>query len=205
MKKTIFNAIFTLVNFYLLFAFAYALPVEDPQPRQERGRNHQGLRRGQMEQQPAIPRGMILRDMRGNTWDEKSLDGKIVILDFWAPWCAPCLQQIPHLQDIHERYKGQGVLVLGVNVDNSDHRAKRRWLNRHSGRMGWPQLLNRNGLSGDLPRYFDINDIPDILVFDRRGRLVTRSVSSRIINRAVENLLKGDINPAPDQPGYRYP
>jgi len=137
----------------------------------------------------------MLQDINGKNWNGEILQGKIVIMEFWAPWCAPCLQQIPHLRQIHETYRDQGVVMLGVNVDNSDRRTKRRWLQRNSGKMGWPQLVNRNGLNGDLPRRFGISQIPDILVFNSAGELASRGPSSRGLEQVIESLLKKDNEP----------
>jgi cytochrome c biogenesis protein CcmG/thiol:disulfide interchange protein DsbE len=55
-------------------------------------------------------RKVTLRDLRG----------QIVVLNFWATWCPPCVEEMPSLEQLQERYKGKGVVVLGVSIDDDD-------------------------------------------------------------------------------------
>jgi peroxiredoxin len=55
-------------------------------------------------------RKVTLRDLRG----------QIVVLNFWATWCPPCVEEIPSLEQLQEHYKGKGVIVLGVSIDDDD-------------------------------------------------------------------------------------
>ncbi len=48
------------------------------------------------------------------------LRGQIVVLNFWATWCPPCVEEMPSLEQLQERYKGKGVVVLGVSIDDDD-------------------------------------------------------------------------------------
>lgn len=157
-----------------------------------------GYRHGQ-QNNLSIPGGITIREMTGREWTSDSLRGKIVIMDFWAPWCAPCLQQIPRLKKIHETYRGRDVLLFGINVDRADRRSQIRWLRRNAGKMVWPQLDNRRGLNGDLPRHFAVSQVPEILVFNRRGELVSRGTSSGGLEQVIESLLKEDDYHNPGQ------
>jgi thiol-disulfide isomerase/thioredoxin len=53
-------------------------------------------------------------------WELYDLEGKVVLVDFWATWCGPCKRSIPHLIKLHEEYADQGVVVLGVSLDRAD-------------------------------------------------------------------------------------
>lgn len=59
-----------------------------------------------------------LKDLAGKPIDPKDLAGKVVIVDFWASWCAPCKQELPALEALYKKYKAKGLVVLGVSVDN---------------------------------------------------------------------------------------
>lgn len=76
-----------------------------------------------MEEQPTglLQAGTVapdwtLLDSKGNKVTLSSLKGKVIVLDFWATWCAPCKQVMPTIQKMHEKYKSKGVLVYGVNT-----------------------------------------------------------------------------------------
>lgn len=58
-----------------------------------------------------------LRDTEGNAVRLSELRGKVVLVDFWASWCAPCRQEMPILEDLHARYAEQGLVIVGVNID----------------------------------------------------------------------------------------
>lgn len=58
-----------------------------------------------------------LKDLSGKTVDLASLAGKVVIVDFWATWCAPCKEELPELEKLHKKYGPKGLVVVGVSVD----------------------------------------------------------------------------------------
>jgi peroxiredoxin len=73
---------------------------------------------GVRAQVPASPApDFSLPDLDGNRVELSALRGRVVVIDFWATWCAPCVFQIPVLNAFHERHAGDGVVVLGVSVD----------------------------------------------------------------------------------------
>ena len=72
------------------------------------------------DQPPAIN----LRDQAGKVVDLDNLKGKVVVVDFWASWCAPCRKEMPVLQKMFEKYKGKGLVVVGVNIDKSEAKMK---------------------------------------------------------------------------------
>lgn len=60
---------------------------------------------------------IALKDLSGKTVDLKSLAGKVVILDFWATWCAPCREEMPELQNFYKKYNAKGLEIVGISVD----------------------------------------------------------------------------------------
>ena len=58
-----------------------------------------------------------ISDLAGRRVDLASLQGKVAVIDFWATWCAPCKQELPVLQKLYDKYKGRGLMVVGVSVD----------------------------------------------------------------------------------------
>jgi len=93
------------------------------------------------------------------------LRGKIVILDFWASWCAPCREQARVLEAVYPRYVDQGLVVVGVNV--SDDRANAlRYLERTK-----PRWLVVEDQDGTANRAYAVETLPTIAAVDRQGNL----------------------------------
>ncbi len=58
-----------------------------------------------------------LKDLQGKTVDLESLKGKVVLVDFWASWCAPCKEELPELEKLYKKYQAKGFVIVGVNID----------------------------------------------------------------------------------------
>jgi len=65
------------------------------------------------------PPPIDMPDQNGKKVDLEELRGKVVLVDFWASWCAPCKQEMPVLESLHKKYAEQGLVIVGVNIDNS--------------------------------------------------------------------------------------
>lgn len=69
---------------------------------------------GQTQQLPAFE----LEKLDGTRFSSKSLAGQVVLVDFWATWCQPCIEEIPHWNQLHERYREKGLVVLGITIQS---------------------------------------------------------------------------------------
>jgi cytochrome c biogenesis protein CcmG, thiol:disulfide interchange protein DsbE len=91
--------------------------------------------------------------------------GKVVLLDFWASWCAPCIIELPHLADLKKRHPG-GLEIIGVSMDDSKTNAVDA-INRHP--VNYPVVM------GDLPLsklYGGVLGLPEIYLIGRDGKIV---------------------------------
>jgi thiol-disulfide isomerase/thioredoxin len=129
--------------------------------------------RQQAQAEPAlnIPApDFTLLDPDGNAHTLSDYLGKIVILDFWATWCGPCLMVMPDIQAVHEKHKDKGVVVIGVNAwENGDPKAL-------MDARGWNYLLL---LGGDqVAADYQVSGIPTMVVIDTNGMIVQRKVGA---------------------------
>jgi thiol-disulfide isomerase/thioredoxin len=81
-----------------------------------------------------------LSDMQGNQVTLSQFRGKVVLLNFWATWCPPCREEMPSMEQLHQRYKDQGLVMLAVNVEKDGYQAVSRFLEGKN--YTFPILLN---------------------------------------------------------------
>jgi thiol-disulfide isomerase/thioredoxin len=127
------------------------------------------------------------RDMNGHRWTAETLRGRVVVLDFWATWCAPCWTEIPWLQKIHDRPDPARVQVIGISLDATDRRTLVAWLNRQ--RIDWPQIWDRSGYDGPLAERFRVGSLPTTILVGPDGRVVATNLRGAKLVAAVEALL----------------
>jgi thiol-disulfide isomerase/thioredoxin len=104
----------------------------------------------------------------GGPVDTAALSGKVVVVNFWATWCVPCIREIPSFNKLHNEFSKQGVAVLGVNGDNEDADRIRPFLKKHP--MDYPVALGSEAFGTQ----YNLDVLPVTLVFDRAGRQIKR-------------------------------
>jgi thiol-disulfide isomerase/thioredoxin len=100
------------------------------------------------------------------TVDLGALKGKVVVLDFWAPWCGPCKHEMPVLDKLAKRFGPEGVVVVGVLVD-PDRDGARDVVK--SLQIGYPQLDDAG--QGAAAKAFNVNSLPTLVVVDKSGNV----------------------------------
>ena len=115
-----------------------------------------------MATRPAPP--LSLADLDGRTWELPALLGRAVLLNFWATWCEPCLEEMPSLEAMAQRHRADPLVVLTVNYQETEP-GIRRFLERVP--LALPVLLDRDGSATKAwtPRVF-----PTTVMIDRSGR-----------------------------------
>ena len=119
-----------------------------------------------------------LKTLEGKTLTLSSLRGKVVLINFWATWCAPCRYEIPDLSRLQTRYREQGLVVLGVSVDEIETVFLERFKENY--KMSYPVLHGPPAEIGRLVQlYGGIYSVPTTFVVDRRGVIVDIFVGAR--------------------------
>ena len=134
-----------------------------------------------------LSKSLPVIDIDGRRWGRSDLEGKVVLVDFWATWCAPCLAELPHMKNAYRSHHEAGFEILAVSVDQTDKRTLRRWIRTQE--VSWIQLHDNRGLAGELPRSFGVEYVPRSFLFDRQGRLVATDLQGKAFEAAVGALV----------------
>jgi len=127
---------------------------------------------------------VVLEDEHGNVVSLESYRGKTVLLVFWATWCRPCLQEIPHIKEAYEAYHAKGFDVLSVSTDNDKARWKTfvaeqpvPWTTTHDSEKKYSQL-------------FQVSGIPFIMLIDTQGRIIAKNVRGGALTEYLQQIYK---------------
>jgi len=132
-----------------------------------------------------------LEDLSGKSVSLEDYRGKVVLVDFWATWCPPCRLSIPELVRLQESYAGQGLVILGISLDDPGQ-ADNAFLQafKEKFRMNYPVLRGNQRVARD---YFgeERMGIPTMFVVNREGRIVDRHVGFKpgVLEKAVQKIL----------------
>lgn len=122
----------------------------------------------------------------GTEVDVSKLRGKVVLIDFWATWCGPCVAAVPDVVAAYKQYHDQGFEVVGVSLDDDKNRLL-AFTQKHG--MVWPQAFDGGDPDSPISTGFGIESIPTMWLLDKKGMLVA-PVDSDAIGDEVEKLLK---------------
>ena len=126
-------------------------------------------------------------DIEGNEVTLNAMAGKVVLVDFWATWCGPCIQELPHLKDAYAKYAEQGFEIIGVSLDDDDRDAFLEELEDRE--ISWPQIYDGKGWEAELAQRYRVKGIPTMILLDRRGKVVDLDVRGEALVERIGELV----------------
>ncbi len=113
-----------------------------------------------------------------------ALRGKVVVLDFWATWCGPCRDMIPHERELVKKLQGQPFAFIGISADDKVAELRRVIT---AERITWPNIFD--GRDGPIQRQYNVQYYPNIYVLDAAGMIRFKDVRGPKLEQAVQDLL----------------
>jgi peroxiredoxin len=133
--------------------------------------------------------GKTMPDIKGSDSDGKELKlsdyrGKVVVLTFWAEWCAACMTMVPHERSLVQRLEGKPFALLGVNLDESREALKKC---EEQNRMTWRSFFD--GPDGPIRKEHNLKSMPTTYILDAQGVIRYKDVRGEALDRAVDRLV----------------
>jgi len=107
----------------------------------------------------------------------EQLAGKIYLLDFWATWCPPCVEEVPYLSKAYKKYKGKNFEIISLSFDDSREKVMKFRERKYS--MPWIHGLVTRGFGDHLAQEFDVENIPRQILIDTEGYIIAEDDALR--------------------------
>ena len=126
----------------------------------------------------------------GTPLDTKKLEGKVVLIDFWATWCKACRAELPNVKANYEKYHSRGFEVVGVSLD-TNHDTLAEFVEKEQ--LTWPVLFTPSptgrGWDNPIAVFYGITSIPAAILVDQKGNVVSLNARGPELGRQIEKLL----------------
>ncbi|HVA50102.1 MAG TPA: TlpA disulfide reductase family protein [Pirellulales bacterium] len=130
--------------------------------------------------------------LEGGKFELSQYKGKVVLVDFWATWCGPCVAELPNVKDVYAKYHDRGFEVVGISLDNDADALSEFVKERH---IAWPVLFeggeNASGWGHPLAEQYKVDSIPLAILLDRQGKVVSLHARAKRLGELVGQLIEG--------------
>jgi len=132
------------------------------------------------------PVAFSVTSIDGKTLSPAAYKGKVLLIDFWATWCGPCVAEMPNVKNVYAKFHPQGFEIVGISLDQSRDR-----LDQYikSNQIAWPQYFDGKWWNNDVAVRYGIKSIPTTILVDRTGKIRYKSLRGKQLESAVQQLL----------------
>ena len=128
-----------------------------------------------------------MKDLNGNDLSLEQYRGKVILLDFWAVWCGPCIAEMPNVKQVYDKYKDDNFQIIGISLDQSRDKLV-DYLEKEG--ITWPQFFDGNGWQNQVAKMYGIRAIPHMYLIDGEGVVRKSDVRGPALEPAVAELIQ---------------
>jgi len=116
--------------------------------------------------------------------------GKVLLLDFWATWCGPCIAELPNVKRVYEKYHRQGFEIVSISLDRNIE-TLREFINKE--KLNWTHIYNLSLTQGeDIATQYGVESIPQMILVGRDGKIVNTGIRGPALEASVQRALNAD-------------
>ncbi len=127
--------------------------------------------------------GFSVRDLQGKTHTLAGYKGKWVLVNFWATWCPPCLEEIPDLVELHDKHKDKDLVVIGIAMDYRNPKQVVEFADQNF--ISYPVVLGSRDVAGQIG---PVEGLPTTYLFNPQGKKVAYHVGA-LTRKAIESYI----------------
>ena len=147
------------------------------------------------EKFPCWSEVMTVKDLEGKAISMADYKGKVVLLDFWATWCGPCIKEMPNVIKLYSEMKEKGFEVIGLSFDNKDGEQALRDTIAGKGKsklaeMPWRQIYDGGYWNSGMAKRYGVQSIPKTVLIDGNGIVVAENLRGKDLDAKVKELLE---------------
>jgi thiol-disulfide isomerase/thioredoxin len=126
------------------------------------------------------------KDVAGKAISIGAYKGKVVLVDFWATWCGPCVMELPNVLETYKKHHPKGFEIVGISLDQSKEKLTNFTASKE---MPWQQFFDGKGWSNKLAVRYGIHSIPMTYLLDQEGKIIGKGLRGEDLENAVEKAL----------------